>query len=136
MFIHWVTLNSHLPVPPLADGSSLEDCAAVGIQREPALCSWFMHVLIVHHSVAELATRPGLRPTVFVIVGDHAPPFLRMDIRSRFSQTSVPYVVLVPRSLRPAEMAALNASGFPGPTTADGPSPTVMQSADRGLRPR
>ena len=107
MFVHWVTLNSHLPITQLAEGSSLEECAAVGIDKEQGLCSWFMHVLIVQHSVAELALKPGLRPTIFVIVGDHAPPFLRTDLRSRFSQTSVPYVVLMPRSIEPGEMAAL-----------------------------
>jgi hypothetical protein len=33
-----------------------------------------------------------------VIVGDHAPPFGDPDLRARFSQSDVPYVVLVPRS--------------------------------------
>jgi len=41
---------------------------------------------------------PLARPTVFVIVGDHAPPFGDPGLRSRFSQTDVPYVVLLPRS--------------------------------------
>jgi hypothetical protein len=118
MFVHWVTLNSHLPIPRLANGASLEDCAAVGIDREESLCSWFKHVRIVHDSVAELAIRPGLRPTIFVIVGDHAPPFARTDTRDRFSQTNVPYVVLMPRSIQSTEIANLRPSGNQKPAAA------------------
>jgi phosphoglycerol transferase MdoB-like AlkP superfamily enzyme len=53
----------------------------------------------VQESVARLAETPGLRPTIFVVVGDHAPPFVREDVRDRFSQTRVPYVVLMPRAM-------------------------------------
>jgi phosphoglycerol transferase MdoB-like AlkP superfamily enzyme len=102
-FVHWVTLNSHLPVPALDDNSLLQQCAVLGIDQEQSLCSWFTLVHRVHESVASLAVRPGLRPTVFVIVGDHAPPFMRSETRNRFSQTKVPFVVLIPRfiSLKP-----------------------------------
>ena len=98
-FVHWVTLNSHLPVPRLSENMPLQPCAVVGIDRQESLCSWFMLVLRVHQSVARLALRPGLRPTVFVIVGDHAPPYMRTEIRNQFSQTSVPFVLLLPRSI-------------------------------------
>ena len=40
-----------------------------------------------------------LRPTIFIIVGDHAPPFLNASNRDRFSQTVVPYVILSPRNV-------------------------------------
>jgi hypothetical protein len=102
-FVHWVTLNSHLPVPALDDNSLLQQCSVLGIDQEQSLCSWFTLVHRVHESVASLAVRPGLRPTVFVIVGDHAPPFMRSETRNRFSQTKVPFVVLIPRfiSLKP-----------------------------------
>jgi phosphoglycerol transferase MdoB-like AlkP superfamily enzyme len=105
-FVHWVTLNSHLPVPLLGNNYPLQQCAAVGIDRQRSLCNWFALVLRVHESVASLALRPGLRPTVFVIVGDHAPPFIREDTRNQFSQTLVPFVVLVPRS-RPLQAHGL-----------------------------
>ena len=99
-FIHWVTLNSHIPVPPLEEILSPKQCAVVGIEQQESLCSWFMRVLRVQESVARLALTPGLRPTVFVIVGDHAPPFLRVDTRNQFSPTRVPFVVLIPRSIK------------------------------------
>jgi phosphoglycerol transferase MdoB-like AlkP superfamily enzyme len=37
------------------------------------------------------------RPTIFVIVGDHAPPFSDTASRSQFSSAEVPYVLLLPR---------------------------------------
>jgi phosphoglycerol transferase MdoB-like AlkP superfamily enzyme len=97
--IHWVTLNSHLPVPVpsyLRDGAP---CTAdIGLEPHTALCSWYQLVENVHRSVAQLASGPLGRPTIFVVVGDHAPPFGDPDLRGRFSQSYVPYVVLVPRS--------------------------------------
>jgi len=104
-FVHWITLNSHLPVPHVSGNLSLQQCAAVGIDRQEHLCSWFTLVLRVHESVARLALRPGLRPTIFVIVGDHAPPFVRSETRNQFSQTMVPFVVLIPRSIPQRETA-------------------------------
>jgi hypothetical protein len=107
-FIHWVTLNSHLPVPRMDTGLPTGECAAVGIEQQQSLCAWFLLVLRVHESVTQVALTPGLRPTVFVIVGDHAPPFLREDVRNRFSQTRVPFVVLEPRSMDTTTLQAAN----------------------------
>jgi hypothetical protein len=99
MFVHWVTLNSHLPVAAVQGIEADENCHAAGSDDHGSLCAWFNRVLDVHKSVAELATRPGIGPTVFVIVGDHAPPFLRPEARDRFSQAVVPWVMLMPRSM-------------------------------------
>jgi phosphoglycerol transferase MdoB-like AlkP superfamily enzyme len=98
-FVHWVTLNSHLPVPPRDDNLPLQQCTVVGIDQEQSLGSWFTLVQRVHGSVARLALRPGLRPTVFVIVGDRTPPFMQAETRNRFFQTRVPFVVLIPSSI-------------------------------------
>jgi hypothetical protein len=97
-FVYWVTVNSHLPVPtpaPLADGAS---CSVTPfLSQQPALCSWYQLVSNVHRSVAELALTKFARPTVFAIVGDHAPPFAAAALRDQFSGVVVPYVLLVPR---------------------------------------
>jgi hypothetical protein len=97
-FIYWVTLNSHLPVPisnlvtspPACDGNP-------ATAQSSALCSWYQLEFNVHRSVAELALRDMARPTVFLVVGDHAPPFSSAQLRSQFSDQVVPYVLLVPR---------------------------------------
>jgi hypothetical protein len=98
-FIHWMTLNSHLPAPvPVSLPNAAPCLAAEGLETDSQLCSWYQLVANVHRSVAHLALDPLGRPTVFVIVGDHAPPFGDPSLRDRFSQSVVPYVVLVPRS--------------------------------------
>jgi hypothetical protein len=96
LFVHWVTLNSHLPIAVPSRSETHPVCSEIGIAGESALCAWFNAILLVHKSVAGMALTQDLRPTVFVVVGDHAPPFLRSDLRDRFSQRSVPYVILLP----------------------------------------
>jgi hypothetical protein len=110
-FIHWMTLNSHLPVPVPVSLPNAEPClAAEGLEPDSQLCSWYQLVMNVHRSVTQLALDPMARPTVFVIVGDHAPPFGDPSLRDRFSQSDVPYVVLVPRSAQnqPKSLSAHN----------------------------
>jgi phosphoglycerol transferase MdoB-like AlkP superfamily enzyme len=97
-FVHWMTLNSHLPllVPSiLPDGAPC--LPALSLAPRTPLCSWYQLVANVHQSVSQLAMGALARPTIFVIVGDHAPPFVDTALRNRFSQTVVPYVLLLPR---------------------------------------
>jgi hypothetical protein len=97
-FIYWVTLNSHLPVPVPNLVKDPPACSALeSTAKSDALCSWYQLIFNVHRSVAELAERPTKRPTVFVIVGDHAPPFRSPALRSQFSDAVVPYVLLAPK---------------------------------------
>lgn len=101
-FAYWVTLNSHLPLPVpsgLAQAASCTDAPLLSAQ--PAYCSWYQLVANVHDSVARLAASKLGRPTVFVIVGDHAPPFANPVLRAQFSGAEVPYVLLVPREQSP-----------------------------------
>jgi len=96
--IHWVTLNSHLPVlapPPFAAGYPCG--VAPSLASSAPLCFWYQLVANVQRSVAQVAMGKLARPTVFVIVGDHAPPFADAELRNRFSAKNVPYIVLLPR---------------------------------------
>jgi Sulfatase len=108
-FIYWVTLNSHLPVPVSNMVKSPPACDDRRLTAEsPALCSWYQLEFNVHRSVAALALRETARPTVFLIVGDHAPPFGAAKLRGQFSDQVVPYVLLVPK--RGAEAHSLMAA--------------------------
>jgi hypothetical protein len=100
-FIYWVTLNSHLPVPVPNLVKTPPPCPNVSISsQDSALCSWYQLIFNVHRSVSELALRSLARPTVFVVVGDHAPPFTSPRLRSQFSDQVVPYVLLMPKTNR------------------------------------
>jgi hypothetical protein len=97
-FIYWVTLNSHLPVPANPNLPDDDVCTTQPALRDStALCSWFRLVRNVHQSVQQLALTRTIRPTVFVVVGDHAPPFADPSLRPDFSTTDVPYVSLTPK---------------------------------------
>lgn len=97
-FIYWVTLNSHLPVPAHPNLPDDDVCTTQpALQGSTALCSWFRLVRNVHQSVQQLALTRTIRPTVFVVVGDHAPPFADPSLRLDFSAADVPYVVLTPK---------------------------------------
>jgi len=99
-FIYWVTLNSHLPEP--AHPSLADDgvCATQPqLEASTALCSWFRIVREEHEAVGKLALLQTTRPTVFILVGDHAPPFSSPALRAQFSSTQVPFVMLTPKAL-------------------------------------
>jgi hypothetical protein len=99
LFVHWVTLNSHLPVPVPAPLMHPASCyVSAETQKEPTLCAWYQLEAVVQDSVRKMALQRLDRPTIFVIVGDHAPPFDRQGIRGRFSSTEVPYVILLPKA--------------------------------------
>jgi sulfatase-like protein len=105
LFVYWVTLDSHLPVPIPTTLPNPRPCSSdLAIQPNSPLCSWFQLVANVHQSISRVAVGRLDRPTIFVIVGDHAPPFGNRDVRSRFSATEVPFVMLVPRgATRPSQ---------------------------------
>jgi hypothetical protein len=56
----------------------------------------------LNRAIADVSVAPELSPTEFIIVGDHAPPFLATKARNQFSQTLVPFIHLIPKS-RPRE---------------------------------
>jgi phosphoglycerol transferase MdoB-like AlkP superfamily enzyme len=107
-FVYWVTLNSHIPVPAHVNLPADGICKSrADLQGSNALCSWFRLVRAVHESVQQLALEPTGRPTIFVVVGDHAPPFANPRNRVRFSETRVPFVILVPKALSRASRPVL-----------------------------
>jgi Sulfatase len=101
-FIYWVTLNSHLIEPEHPDLPDDGVCTTQpALTKSAALCSWFRLVRAVHQSVELTALATTARPTVFVIVGDHAPPFGNPQLRADFSSSMVPYEMLTPKESTP-----------------------------------
>lgn len=96
--VYWLTLNSHLPVSRDSEASARLHCGdASTIVNDEASCDLIALVMRAEHSVTDLALRSDLPKTEFVIVGDHAPPFIFKQRRELFSQHEVPYVHLTPR---------------------------------------
>jgi hypothetical protein len=99
-FYHWVTLNSHLPTPDVLGPEYDFSCQRSELTRgSESACNWARIIRHTQESIADLASRPNIGETVFIVVGDHAPPFQSPSVHRQFSQTDVPYVMLIPKSL-------------------------------------
>ena len=93
-----LTLNSHLPIrSPEGMGNPLRCGTKEAKITDEASCDLLTLILRVHVAFSNVAVRPDLPPTEFLLVGDHAPPFLYKFRREQFSQTEVPFVHLTPR---------------------------------------
>ena len=98
LFVHWVTLSSHLPIWQSVEAASAPYCNLIAATRDDiAICSWAHLIATANLSVRDLAIGQLARPTIFVVVGDHSPPFDQDSERGQFSSTEVPYVILLPR---------------------------------------
>jgi hypothetical protein len=97
LFVHWMTLNSHLPVEE--DGAPAYSCPA-GYPED--VCQQLGYIHLALQSIEKVAADPSLPPTTFVIVGDHAPPFIEGEKRDLYDQGNVPYLLLQPKTLNEA----------------------------------
>ncbi len=96
-FIYWLTLNSHLPVSSDSAEGSLFDCEVdSATSKFEDVCRLFKIQHKVFSAIAELSMDPDIPPTKFIIVGDHAPPFLSNEKRNLFVDRKVPFLVLSP----------------------------------------
>jgi len=95
-FVYWLTLNSHLPVPPgrNLDVGNCERISAGLADEYPAICRQFAIWDAMDAALVEEITAPGFPPTDILIVGDHMPPYLDRYHRSRFAPDRVPWLLL------------------------------------------
>jgi hypothetical protein len=100
-FVDFLTLNSHLPVAADQDSSAILGCGTQDSQvSDEAACNLLGLVIRAERAIAKVAVRPDLPETEFVIVGDHAPPFIQRTRRETFSQQEVSYFHLKPKKLK------------------------------------
>jgi phosphoglycerol transferase MdoB-like AlkP superfamily enzyme len=92
-FLYWLTLNSHLPVD--VTPRAVKECPIVA---ERPVCAQLGYVQLVLKAVKKLALDPAIGPTVIVVVGDHAPPYVSVARRALYSDEEVPFLVLRPLS--------------------------------------
>ena len=95
-FVFFLTASAHLPIQLPPPDRYRADCQAFDTTRASAqACAWYRIESRTLESVAAavVASAPA---AVWLIVGDHAPPFLGRA-RQAFSQSAVPYLLLDPR---------------------------------------
>ncbi len=105
-FFYWLTVNSHLPVPP---GVNLENenCARLSPQLArdmPMVCRQLAIWQSIDAALAKMIMADDFPDTDILIVGDHMPPYFDRTMRTQFDSQHVPWIRLTPigRSASPA----------------------------------
>jgi phosphoglycerol transferase MdoB-like AlkP superfamily enzyme len=94
LFVHWMTLNSHLPVSDeTAAGSQLSCGQFAATRNSREVCNMVRVQFETNQAIARLLLRPDIPPMTVFMVGDHAPPFLSLKLRALYSQERVPYLI-------------------------------------------
>ncbi len=117
-FIYFLTVNSHLPVPP-SHNLDVDRCERVSpkLQRDyPMICRQFAIWDAIDAAMVKEITAADFPPTDILIVGDHMPPYFDRHHRSQFAPDRVPWLMLrwkgdeAPRALPVAAAPARKAA--------------------------
>ena len=95
-FVYWLTLNSHLPVPPGLN-LDVDQCERVSptLARDfPMICRQFAIWDAIDTAIVDQITQGDFPPTDILIVGDHMPPYFDRHHRSQFAPDRVPWLML------------------------------------------
>jgi hypothetical protein len=91
-FVYWLTVESHLQLDDAAMTTLSGECRGL----VPDVCWMVTTQRNALAQIARIALDPALKPTRFVIVGDHSPPFMLRSKRNLFADRRVPWVELRP----------------------------------------
>ena len=95
-FVYWLTLNSHLPVPP-GRNLNVGNCERISptlAAEYPMICRQFAIWDAVDAALVREITAPDFPPTDILIVGDHMPPYFDRRHRRQFASDRVPWLLL------------------------------------------
>ena len=95
-FIYWLTVNSHLPVPPglNLEVDNCEKLSPVLAENFPMICRQFAIWDAVDSALVREITADDFPATDILIVGDHMPPYFDRHHRKQFAPDRVPYLYL------------------------------------------
>lgn len=91
--VYWMTLDAHTPVEMAREGEFPKLCEW---PPEPCLQAAMWHDMFTR--LAALLVDPAVAPTRVVIVGDHAPAFVRRSRAEAFLPNRVPFIELIPKT--------------------------------------
>jgi hypothetical protein len=94
-FVYLLTLNTHLPIERLAQGTPIPPTCDSPVSNSE-VCDHVTATTAVLRKLRQTLETVSVAPLV-VVVGDHAPPFSNKLSRQAFLQDKVPAAVLVPR---------------------------------------
>jgi phosphoglycerol transferase MdoB-like AlkP superfamily enzyme len=95
-FLYWLTLNSHLPVPPGLN-LDVDNCARISpilVRDFPQICRQFNIWHDIDTAMVKQITADDFPDSDILIVGDHMPPYFDRHHRTQFDPEHVPYLYL------------------------------------------
>lgn len=93
-FVYWLTLTAHLPTEP-ASYREINDCERIsGLEDSASTCALVSQHLRLFQDIARSIKDGLLSNSRILLVGDHAPPFIEHNARSRFDPHSVPFALI------------------------------------------
>lgn len=95
-FLYWLTLNSHLPVPPGLN-LNVDNCERVSpiLARDfPQICRQFTIYHDINVEMVKQITAKDFPESDILIVGDHMPPYFDRHHRTQFDPENVPWLYL------------------------------------------
>lgn len=95
-FVYLLTLNTHLPLAPVSiSDSERQLCSAEQLDED--VCQMVAQTGRVLSAIGREAAAVAQAPLI-VVIGDHAPPFVRAVSRAQFDPKYVPAYVLRPQN--------------------------------------
>jgi hypothetical protein len=94
-FLYWLTVSSHFPVDPIPVGETARLCGfSPLLKADKYICALENRVWVTLDSLADALNRISDHDVEVIIVGDHAPGFLRPGANDRYSRRQVPTIHL------------------------------------------
>jgi hypothetical protein len=92
-FVYWLTVESHLQLDDAVMRTLSGNCRGL----VPDVCWMVTTQRKALENIAGIAMEAALKPTRFIVVGDHSPPFMLRSKRDLFAAHRVPWIELRPR---------------------------------------
>jgi Sulfatase len=96
MFLYWLTLNSHLPVPAGLN-LNVDNCERISptLKAEfPQICRQFAIYTDIQVALAKEIGADDFPDADILLVGDHMPPYFDRHHRTQFDPANVPWLYL------------------------------------------
>jgi hypothetical protein len=103
-FLYWLTLNSHLPVPPGLN-LNVDKCERISAKlaaEYPQICRQFAIWNDIDVEMVKEITAKDFPEADILIVGDHMPPYFDKHQRTQFDPETVPWLYLRHKDSAPA----------------------------------
>jgi phosphoglycerol transferase MdoB-like AlkP superfamily enzyme len=95
-FLYWLTLNSHLPVPPGLN-LDVDHCERVSPKLAiafPQICRQFTIYNDIDVAMVKEITASDFPNSDILLVGDHMPPYFDRHHRTQYDAENVPWLYL------------------------------------------